>query len=163
MSCTAALLCSDVGLRSRPSDYRLEAKRTITADGTHSQPDYICVRSTYHGGCLPSALELFCDILLARRQDGDAFSDLQQQAILFVNGVVRNPGYRGKTAAGVTLTPAAREQVQNPAGDGLIFNAVSARGRCPEGPVSASHRSYDRQNLLLCESDVTVVTSQMRG
>jgi len=71
-------------------------------------------RSTYHGGCLPSALELFCGLITAPdSQKGDAFPDLQQQAILFVNGVVRNPGYRGRTAAGVTLTPAAREQVQD--------------------------------------------------
>ncbi len=69
-------------------------------------------RSTYHGGCLPSALELFCGLVTARSEKADAFPDLQQQAILFVNGVVRNPGYRGRTAAGVTLTPAAREQVQ---------------------------------------------------
>ena len=68
-------------------------------------------RSTYHGGCLPSALELFCGLITARSQKGDALPELQQQAILFVNGVVRNAGYRGKTAAGMTLTPAAREQV----------------------------------------------------
>ena len=68
-------------------------------------------RSTYHGGCLPSALELFCDVMLAPSGEGDVFSELQQQSILFVNSVVRDPGYRGKTAAGATLTPAARQQV----------------------------------------------------
>ena len=49
--------------------------------------------------------------MLAPSGDGDVFRDLQQQAILFVNSVVRDPGYRGKTAAGATLTPAARKQV----------------------------------------------------
>ena len=78
--------------------------RTFSAQNTHC-------RSTYHGGCLPSALELFCGIILAPREEADAYRDLQQHALEFVSGVMRNPGYRGKPAAGVTVTPAAREQV----------------------------------------------------
>ena len=70
-------------------------------------------RSTFHGGCLQSALELFCGLLLSSPSAaGEANSDLIKQGILFINSVMRNPGYRGTTSVGVTLTAASREQVQ---------------------------------------------------
>ena len=74
-------------------------------------------RSTYHGGCLQPALELFCGLLLAPGAAvGEAHSGLTRQGILFINGVMRNPCYRGTTSGGVTLTAASRDQARGKRG-----------------------------------------------
>ena len=73
-----------------------------------------CGRSTYHGGCLQLALDLFCGLLLAPGAcKGEAHSSLTRQSVLFINGVMRSPGYRGTTSAGITLTAASRDQVRS--------------------------------------------------
>ena len=82
-------------------------------------------RSTYHGGCLQPALELFSGLLLAPgAASGEAHSSLTRQAVLFINGVMRNPGYRGTTSAGITLTAASRDQARATRG----FNAFRVSG-----------------------------------
>ena len=67
----------------------------------------------YEGACLQPALELFCELLLAAdNRIGDAYGSMVTQAMLFIDSVMRNAGYRGRASAGVTLTAASRDQVE---------------------------------------------------